>query len=77
MKYKKVRLNDGLHMNIKKALVRSPAIYPVNYQKIYEFSKLAGVQTIREIIFTEKELPSTVFLLSLDTSRKIGSYRTR
>ena len=77
MKYKKVRLNDGLHMSIKKALLRSPAIYPVTFQKIYEFSKLAGIQTVREIIFTEKELPSTVFLFAVQTIAKIGTYTRR
>ena len=74
MQYKKVRLNSEFHLNIMAAISRTPALYPVKFQQMYEFSKQIGVRTIRETIFTDRLLPSLVFLMVVPTDHRIGSY---
>ena len=74
MEYTKMKLNTHLHFDIMRRLTNSVATYPVLFQKTYEFSKLAGVQTVREMIFTERELPHTVYMLMITADRRLGDY---
>jgi hypothetical protein len=77
VRYQKVRLNVALHLEIAQTLTRQPAIYPVKYQQVYEFSKVAQTQVVRETLFTDRLLPSFVYLMILTTDRRLGSYILR
>ena len=74
MRVQKVRLNAELHLEIAQTLTRQPAIYPVKYQQMYEFSKVAQTQIIRETLFTDHLLPSYVYLMIVDTANRVGAY---
>ena len=73
----KVRVNAALHLQISQTLTRQPAFYPVRYQQVYEFSKVANTQVIRETLFTDRLLPSYVYLMIIPTEQRLGSYLLR
>ena len=77
MTFQKVRLNTQLHLSLTEVLKKEPAIFPCLHRQIVEFSKNVGTSVIRETLFTDKQLPSYVYMFMVSSERRIGSYSLR